>query len=105
MTLVTSAEVLALDAQDWSPPDEFDEFRIVRQLGRGAMGQVYLAHDLLLDRPVAVKFVHAKDPASRARVIEEARAIARLSHPNVITIYRVAELDDHPYLVSEYVHG
>jgi serine/threonine protein kinase/formylglycine-generating enzyme required for sulfatase activity len=70
------------------------------------MGQVYLAHDLLLERPVAVKFVHTgKDPAARARLIEEARAIARLQHPNVVAIYRVADFDGHPYLVSEYVQG
>jgi serine/threonine protein kinase/formylglycine-generating enzyme required for sulfatase activity len=89
----------------WSPPEEFEEYRLVRLLGVGAMGQVYLAHDLLLDRPVAVKFVHAEDPAARARVIEEARAIARLQHPNVVAIYRVAEVAGHPYLVSEYVRG
>jgi serine/threonine protein kinase/formylglycine-generating enzyme required for sulfatase activity len=89
----------------WSPPDEFEEYRLVRLLGVGAMGQVYLAHDMLLDRPVAVKFVDAADPSARARVIEEARAIARLQHPNVVAIYRVAEVAGHPYLVSEYVRG
>src|SRR5690348_5176657 len=90
----------------WSPPSEFDEFRIVKSLGIGSMGQVYLAHDLLLERPVAVKFVHTgKDPAARARLIEEARAIARLQHPNVVAIYRVADFAGHPYLVSEYVQG
>jgi len=90
----------------WSPPDEFGEYRLVRLLGVGAMGQVYLAHDLLLDRPVAMKFVHgAETPAARARILDEARAIARLAHPNVVAIYRVAEVEGHPYLVSEYVRG
>ena len=90
----------------WSPPDEFEEYRLVSLLGFGAMGQVYLAHDMLLDRPVAVKFVHTDDdPAARARIIEEARAIARLHHPNVVAIYRAAEVAGHPYLVSEYVRG
>jgi serine/threonine protein kinase/formylglycine-generating enzyme required for sulfatase activity len=97
---------MTLSKPAWTPPDEFGEYRLVRLLGFGAMGQVYLAHDLLLDRPVAVKFVFAaEDPAARARVIEEARAIARLAHPNVVAIYRVAEVDGHPYLVSEYVRG
>ena len=90
----------------WNPPDEFEEYRLVRLLGRGGMGEVYLAHDSLLDRPVAVKFVQAaEDPAARARFFEEARAIARLQHPNVVAIYRVAEVTGHPYLVSEYVRG
>jgi eukaryotic-like serine/threonine-protein kinase len=90
----------------WSPPAEFEEYRLVRALGRGAMGQVYLAHDLLLDRVVAVKFVHgSEDPAARARLIEEARAIARLQHANIVAIHRVGEIAGHPYLVSEYVRG
>jgi serine/threonine protein kinase/formylglycine-generating enzyme required for sulfatase activity len=106
MTIVNTSGVVGLIDSGWSPPDEFDEFRIVRLLGAGAMGDVYLAHDLLLDRPVAVKFVHgANDPAARARVIEEARAIARLQHSNVVAVHRVADLAGHPYLVSEYVHG
>src|SRR5437867_3074275 len=91
---------------DWSPPHEFEEYRLVRLLGRGAMGEVYLARDALLDRAVAVKFVQAAgDPVARAQFFEEARAIARLQHPNVVAIYRVAEVSGHPYLVSEYVRG
>src|ERR1044071_10317662 len=87
----------------WSPPDEFGEYRLVRLLGTGTMGQVYLAHDLLLDRPVAVKFILAADAHARAQILDEARAIARLQHPNVVAILRVADLDGHPYLVSEFV--
>ena len=91
---------------DWRPPDEFEEYRLVRPLGRGAMGEVYLARDSLLDRAVAVKFVRAaKDPIARARFFNEARAIARLQHPNVVAIHRIAEVGGHPYLVSEYVRG
>src|SRR5215468_762862 len=91
---------------EWRPPDEFEEYRLVRLLGRGTMGEVYLAHDSLLDRPVAVKFVRAaKDPEARERFVDEARAIARLQHPNVVAIFRIAEVAGHPYLVSEYVRG
>jgi formylglycine-generating enzyme required for sulfatase activity/predicted Ser/Thr protein kinase len=91
---------------DWKPPEEFEEYRLIRLLGRGAMGDVYLARDALLDRPVAVKFVQAaRDPVARARFFNEARAIARLQHGNVVAIYRIAEIERHPYLVSEYVRG
>src|SRR5215470_7714714 len=92
--------------RDWSPPEVLEEYRLVRLLGRGTMGEVYLARDSLLDRPVALKFVQAaEDPEARARFFDEARAIARLQHPNVVAIYRVAEVSGHPYLVSEYVRG
>src|SRR3954464_11614672 len=103
---MSSSGIARLIDEVWAPPDEFDEFRIVRLLGSGAMGDVYLAHDSLLDRLVAVKFVRgAGDPAARARIVEEARAIARLQHPNVVAVHRVADLAGHPYLVSEYVRG
>jgi serine/threonine protein kinase len=90
----------------FSPPTEVAEYRIVRLLGRGAMGQVYLAHDTLLDRPVAIKFI-AAEPSSaiRERFLVEARAIARLTHPNVVSVYRVGEHAGRPYLVSEFVRG
>lgn len=95
-----------MSASDWSPPDSFEEYRLVQPLGHGAMGLVYLAHDSLLDRPVAVKFPRAaEDPAVRERFFVEARAIARLHHPNVVAIYRASEVGGHPYLVSEYVRG
>lgn len=91
---------------EWRPPDAFEEYRLVHPLGRGAMGQVYLAHDSLLDRPVAVKFPRAApDRAARDQFFSEARAIARLQHPNVVAIFRAAEVAGHPYLVSEYVRG
>ncbi|MDQ3267075.1 MAG: SUMF1/EgtB/PvdO family nonheme iron enzyme [Myxococcota bacterium] len=71
------------------------------------MGSVYLAHDSLLDRPVAVKFIAADDPDAdtRDRFFVEARAVARLQHPNVVAIFRVGELRGRPYLVSEFLRG
>jgi serine/threonine protein kinase/formylglycine-generating enzyme required for sulfatase activity len=94
-------------AARWTPPAEFDEFRLVRVLGRGAMGVVYLAEDRSLERQVAVKFIaaHQPDLKVRARFQMEARAIARLQHPNVVTVFRVGEVEGHPYLVSEYLEG
>ncbi len=93
------------DHGGWLPPEEFDEYRLVRLLGRGAMGQVYLAHDRVLDRAVAVKFITALQADARERFMVEARAAARIQHPNCIAIYRVGELESRPYLISEYVRG
>ena len=92
---------------EWTPPSEFDGSRLVRPLGRGGMGQVFLGQDLLLERPVALKFISAPDPddAHRQRFLQEGRAIARLSHPNVVAIHRVGEVQGRPYLVAEYVRG
>jgi serine/threonine protein kinase/formylglycine-generating enzyme required for sulfatase activity len=92
------------------PPREFEEYRLLRPLGRGAMGQVFLAQDTLLERLVAVKFIatpagRLPDAAARSRFFQEARAIARLQHPNVVAIHRVGEVRGQPYLVSELVRG
>ena len=87
------------------PPTEFDGYRILNVIGAGGMGEVYLADDTLLDRLVAIKFIRSGDETDRERFLVEARAIARLAHPNVVAIYRVGEVDGAPYLVSEFVRG
>lgn len=87
---------------------DLEEFRLVRPLGRGGMGEVYLGHDTILDRAVAIKLIGSRQPdaASRERFLIEARAIARLSHPNVITIFRVGTTaDGRPFLVQELIRG
>ncbi|WP_223631868.1 bifunctional serine/threonine-protein kinase/formylglycine-generating enzyme family protein [Corallococcus sp. EGB] len=91
----------------WQPPAAFGEYRLVQPLGRGAMGEVYLAHDTVLDRLVAVKFIAgiAPDEMQRERFRTEARAIARVQHPNVVGIHRVGEVQERPYLVSEFLRG
>lgn len=83
------------------------EFRLLRLLGQGAMGQVYAAHDTFLDRTVALKFLPTIEAsaAARERFYIEARAVARLQHPNVVTLYRAGEENGRPYLVSERVRG
>lgn len=89
------------------PPKQVDEYEIIAPLGQGAMGQVYQAVDTLLGRPVAVKFIaqESSSATARERFLVEARAIARLQHPNVVSIYRVGVVDGWPYLVSELVRG
>lgn len=76
------------------------------QIGCGGMATVYRAHDRLLDRPVALKVLTGQpDPALKQRFLEEARASARLKHPNIVPVYDVGERDGLPYIVMEYVEG
>lgn len=91
----------------WTPPPHFDDLEILRPLGAGGMGSVFLAREAHLDRLVAVKFVAAdtRDPHGVARFHVEARALARLQHPNVVAVYRLGEVDGRPYLAYEYVDG
>lgn len=92
---------------EWDPPRSFDGYEIERLLGRGGMGRVYLAYETSLDRPVALKLIAADNPdhSARARFSREARAIARLQHPNIVAIYRVGEVEGRPYIAYEYVEG
>jgi uncharacterized RDD family membrane protein YckC len=90
---------------------QLGHFRIDRPLGAGGMGEVYLATDLALDRPVAIKVLPAalaRDPTRRDRLIREARAQARVSHPNVGHIYFIGEEvgeSGRLYFAMEYVAG
>jgi hypothetical protein len=84
------------------------KYSIDRELGRGGMGIVYLAHELHLDRLVAIKVLppeRASDPALRERFLREARLAAKLSHPNIIPIHSVAESGDFVYFVMTFVDG
>ncbi len=90
----------------WTPPRHFDDYELVRLLGQGGMGQVFLARDVLLDRHVALKFISTEfSDNARQRFIVEARAFARLQHPNVVSLFRVGEVQGRPYLVSEFIRG
>ncbi|MGE5812850.1 MAG: protein kinase domain-containing protein, partial [Acidobacteriota bacterium] len=83
-------------------------YRLLRPLGAGGMGQVYLADDALLGRHVALKFVRGNDlpdPAARKRLIHEARAAASLDHPFICKIFEVGESDDGPFIAMEYLDG
>lgn len=83
-------------------------YRLLRVLGEGGMGVVYLAHDPTLDRQVALKVPRgdwADDPGEADRLRREARAAARLSHPNICAVFEVGEADGVPYLACQYVDG
>jgi serine/threonine protein kinase/tetratricopeptide (TPR) repeat protein len=81
---------------------------VLRHIGSGGMGDVYLADDTKLHRRVALKFLPAKlssDSSLKARFIREAQAAASLNHPNIVTVYEVDEYKGHPFFVMEYVEG
>ena len=83
------------------------QYRIVRLLGRGGMGSVYLARDLTLDREVAIKVVktESSSPEVHDRLRREARTAARLSHPNIVPLHAFGEVEGMPYFVMGYVRG
>ncbi len=87
---------------------ELGAFRIIRELGRGGMGVVYLAHDQELGRQVALKALPAAlsaSPELRQRLRREARAAATIKHPSIATVHALSEIDGHLFIVSEYVQG
>ncbi|MEL7474541.1 MAG: serine/threonine-protein kinase, partial [Planctomycetota bacterium] len=88
--------------------DRIGPYEVVRELGRGGMGVVYLARDQRLDRDVAIKSLPehlASDPARLERFEREAKTLAQLSHPNVVGIHGVEEHEGARYLVLEYAEG
>ena len=83
-------------------------YTIVRELGRGGMGRVYLATDARLGRTVALKALAphlVRDPNHRARLRREARAAAALTHPGICAVYALEEIDGDLYIASEFVDG
>ncbi len=83
-------------------------YKLEAKLGSGGMSTVYLANDATLDRAVAVKVMHremSEQPDQLERFRQEARAVAKLSHPNVVAVIDAGEDGGHPYIVFEYVEG
>src|SRR6516165_3225706 len=84
-------------------------YRLMRRLGVGGMGEVYLAQDTQVDRQVALKVMSAelaKDPNQRKRLRNEAKAVSGLSHPHICTVHGVGETEDgRLFLAMEYVQG
>uniref|UniRef100_UPI00257C4850 serine/threonine-protein kinase n=1 Tax=Candidatus Solincola tengchongensis TaxID=2900693 RepID=UPI00257C4850 len=89
-----------------------ERYRILREIGRGAMGRVYLAHDTLLERDVALKELSVPDYLSdeekaevRERFRQEAKAAARLTHPHILTVHDIILSGDRQFIVMEYLEG
>jgi WD40 repeat protein/serine/threonine protein kinase len=91
-----------------APGSSVDHFEVVRLVGRGGMGEVYLARDTKLGRKVALKLVHPEalgDEQACERFLYEARVTARFNHPHIVTIYAVGDHSGSPYVALEYLEG
>ncbi|MEM9454487.1 MAG: serine/threonine-protein kinase [Myxococcota bacterium] len=89
------------------PPERLGRYVVLREIGRGGMGVVWTAYDPKLDRKVAIKLLKrsARRRVLRARFVREARALARINHPNIITVHDVGTHEGQLYMAMEYVRG
>ena len=81
------------------------QYELIRELGRGGMGQVFLARDRKLGRRVAIKFLHQVSEDFNERFIREAQTTAKCNHENIVVIYEVNEYEGRPFMVLEYLEG
>ena len=89
-------------------PEQLSHYRIIEKLDAGGMGEVFLAHDLTLNRRVAIKILPPESVANeraKKRLLREAKAAATLDHPNICTVYEVNEGSESPFIVMQYVDG
>jgi eukaryotic-like serine/threonine-protein kinase len=106
--LVEAAPHLLGDDRALQPGAVLGSYTIVREVGRGGMGRVYLASDARLGRAVALKVLPpelTKEPQHRERLRREARAAAALTHPGICTVYALEEFDGELYIATEFVEG
>src|ERR1700716_780282 len=105
--IARDAQVL-LGAPPTDAGQEIGPYKIIERLGGGGMGEVYLAHDVRLNRPVALKILPAYFVSDKMRVRRfqtEARAASALNHPNILTIYEVGEFAAVHFIATEFIDG
>src|SRR5688572_13329159 len=95
-----AAAELSLGPGSW-----LKHYEIIRELGRGGMGRVFLARDTRLARLCAIKLLHAYGGERAGRFLAEARATARCQHEHIVGVYEVDEVQGCPYMVLEYLDG
>jgi serine/threonine protein kinase len=86
----------------------FGHYEIIKQIGAGGMGEVYLAKDKKLDRQVAVKILNEKfsrHESNLQRFVQEAHAASALNHPNILVIHEIGETENTNFIVSEFIEG
>jgi serine/threonine protein kinase len=108
-TVVTPGDVATApihgDGVVFRPGMSIYQYELIRELGSGGMGRVYLARDTKLARRVAIKFLQCPDISLSERFLREAQATARCSHENIVVIHDVKEHDRVPFMVLEYLKG
>ncbi len=85
-----------------------NQYKIISPIGKGGMGEVFLAQDTKLDRKVAIKFLNeelSRDADKLNRFIQEAKAVSALNHPNILTVYEIGEKDEANFIVTEFIEG
>jgi eukaryotic-like serine/threonine-protein kinase len=105
--LADAATALPTVAGQLQPGDKVGRYIIVGRVGSGGMGTVYAAYDTVLERKIALKLLSrvASGGNDAIRLLEESRAMAQLSHPNVVTVHDAGMWDGRPYLAMEFVRG
>ena len=102
------AEALEPPSLELEKGRRFAHYEIMRQIGEGGMGVVYLARDTRLDRLVAIKLLNTgfeRNADNIRRFVQEAKAASALNHPNILTIFEIGEIEGSHYIVSEYIEG
>ncbi len=96
-------EIVTVPAEPLSPGEIIDEFVIHEEVAQGGVGTVYLAHQISLDRPVALKIVQCAEDSEG--LVREARAVAKLNHPNLLHCYKVGMWGNKCFFAMEYAEG